>query len=155
MEEGLRLCRDYERHLEGIAARLPDETREFALAAWYRNPGHHDCPHDAWLLDLDVKARAGRHDKLDVELTLLGAYHDRILRFRYSGVSELKLEVSGAGASKVGDWVWDEFDIAGQGGVSHEIQWMFGPPWRIVAEQVGLSVEDYVATNPQSGWPED
>ena len=79
---------------------------------------------------------------MNLIVTLLGAYHDRILTFKYINVTECNLEILKTGTQNVGDWLNDEFDTVGRGFVSHEILWQFGKPWKIISEHVELSAED-------------
>jgi hypothetical protein len=37
-EQGLTAGRQYEQFLKSIAEKLPEETRSFVMAPWYRNP---------------------------------------------------------------------------------------------------------------------
>jgi hypothetical protein len=142
-EKGLRASRDYYNYLVAISNGLPKDTRSFALADWYRDPRHHDCPHDAWLLSVFFKAGAGGDRSVNLELTVLGAYHDRVLQFYYSNVVEAKFDIVGETNENVGDWLADEFGIIDQHRVSHEILWQKGSQWRIVADQVKLIVSDF------------
>src|SRR3974377_181628 len=107
IEEELRAGREYSQHLASIASRLPIETKSFALAPWYRDPTCHDCPHDSWLLDASLKAGISDARMLNLDMTLLGAYHDRILSFQYSNVVELRIDIIGIDKENVGDWLFD------------------------------------------------
>ncbi len=86
LEEGLEQCRKYNEHMKLILPKLPPETRAFAHEDCYRDPNSHDCPHDGWLSKLEVTVEENEARRLNVRLELLGAYHDRLLTFRYSDV---------------------------------------------------------------------
>jgi len=143
-EKDTQALRDYEIHLKTIAAKLPEPTKAFVMAPWYGDPTHHDCPHDAWLMNLalDATASADKDRRLDLTLTLLGAFHDRVLTFKYFNVTECNFKIKKHGKHNTGDWLNDEFDIIDQGFVSHEILWQFGEPWKIVSEYVEFSAEN-------------
>ncbi|MBW8865091.1 MAG: hypothetical protein JF609_09270 [Verrucomicrobia bacterium] len=144
MDAALQACRDYDTHLKSIATRLPEPTKAFAMAPWYGDPTHHDCPHDSWLMSLsvDADAAASKDHGLNLTVRLLGAFHDRILTFRYFNVAECSFEIKRHGKHNLGDWLKDEFDITDQGCISHEILWQFGKPWKIVSEEVEFSAEN-------------
>ena len=79
---------------------------------------------------------------MNLTITLLGAYHDRILTFKYTNVVECSFEIQNASKHNVGDWLFDEFDILGGGFISHEILWQHGKPWKIVAEFIEFSAKE-------------
>jgi hypothetical protein len=117
---------------------------EFASAAWYSDPSDHRSPHDGWLeaLEISEPAQGERHEQRRTAITirLLGAYHDGDIIFRYSGVRSYSV-VSKACGGGVGDWLSDEFEISGDGLITHRISWNgFGPrgksKWIIEAEEI-------------------
>ena len=77
--------RAYEQRLAKIAKRLPDSAREYALAEWRNNPQDHRCPHDSWLEHVIVRepssGERAQHRKLEIEVRLLGVYHDGYIEF--------------------------------------------------------------------------
>lgn len=143
-EEQIQAGKDYNQHLQKIISDLPGQTRAFAIAPWYHDPKSHDCPHDAWLMDLGLEAKTVRDEDraMNLTMTLLGAYHDRILTFKYTNVTECNFEILKTGTQNVGDWLNDELDIVERGFVSHEILWQFGKPWKIISEFVEFSGKD-------------
>ncbi len=62
--------------------------------------------------------------------------------FQYSGFKSLEIE-NCCDASVVGKWRYDEFRIAANGDLIHEIEWAHGTQglstWRIEARDVSLS----------------
>lgn len=144
MDEAVQSCKAYEAHLETVVPKLPDATKAFVSSKWYQDWNHHDCPHDAWLMDLALKAcvKSDEDRTLDLTLKLLGAYHDRILTFSYRNVTFCDFEIQKQGRHNTGDWLRDEFDVLENGFISHEILWQLGKSWKIVSESVGFSAED-------------
>jgi hypothetical protein len=153
--EGLEAHRAYTRHLNTIAPRLPPETRQFALERWYRDPGSHDCPHDAWLKEVVMTAGTDKDRKVGMRMTLLGAYHDRLFTIEYRNVVKLEMSIPetapGRCADNVGDWLVDEFDVLPSGVVSHGILWLTGAPWRICAENVRFLSEPWSPSKGEDG----
>lgn len=80
----------YEAELAPIAARLPANAREYALATWHCDPSDHRCIHDSWVETINVvesgEGERKRTRALGLIIRLLGAYHDRHLLFKFSGV---------------------------------------------------------------------
>jgi hypothetical protein len=93
-------------------------------------------------LTLDAEVCADEDRGMNLTMRLLGAFHDRILTFKYFNVTECNFEIKKNGKHNCGDWLYDEFDIVEQGLVSHEILWRLGKPWKIVSERVEFSAEN-------------
>lgn len=151
-EDGWRAGEAYSKYLEVIGIKLPEETRSFVLAPWYRDPSNHDCPHDSWLKDVILKAGVREDDRsMNLSISVLGAFWDRILTFQYINICDCRIDFSGTQKANVGEWLVDEFDVTDSGLVTHEIQWInrvsgklqLYPPWRIVAESVRLTISDH------------
>jgi hypothetical protein len=87
--------------------------RECRLSDWYSFPEDHRCPHDAWVeaLTLSELASGERHEEreLQIQIRLLGAYHDGIIEFTYKRVKNYSLQATGA-AGGHGDWLRDEVE---------------------------------------------
>ena len=144
IDEAILAGKNYNLHLQGIAPKLPPETREFVMSAAYQDFNSHDCPHDAWLQELvvAVKTDADKNERVDLQMILLGSFHDRILTFEYTNVIELNIDLKKTGRKQLGDWLHDEFDINDEGFVSHEILWQFGKSWRIVSKNITFLAAD-------------
>ena len=144
LEQNIKAHKEYDAHLEKISSMLPEETKLFVLSSWYQNPKSHDCPHDAWLQELKVTAKTENEEDrvVNVTMKLLGNCHDRILTFEYVNVIDLNFDMKKCGRHNVGDWLSDEFDLADEGFISHEILWQFGKPWRIVAKNIKFFAEN-------------
>lgn len=143
-ERKLEALNAYHCHLKGIYSQLPEATKAFVLASWYHSSRSHDCPRDAWLMGLVIKAEteSGGSRSVNVVLTLLGNCHDRILTFTYSNVVECNCAINMHGDHNVGDWLYDECDLVDGAAVSHEIVWQYGQPWRIVAKTISMATRE-------------
>lgn len=133
--------RAYEQHLQKIAKKLPPSVKEYAQAEWHYDPSDHRCPHDSWLEHIIIRELAnGERSEirsLEIEMRLLGAYHDGHLEFIYSDVEsyclnqpyrEGRWETNEKGHK---DWMVDEIDLSRHGYVWHEIEWQDGGHWMI------------------------
>ncbi len=108
----------YLKYLNAIKSQLPAHIYAFAS-----NPSHFDLDsptslHDAWLESCTVRERANgeRNEirRLEIDLTLLGPFHDRRIHFHYSGVRSYRLD------APVGD---AKFEQKGHGDIfTHEIR---------------------------------
>ena len=132
----------YSAYLARNAARFPKRAFELATSEWYFNFFEHQCPHDAWLehVRIDEPSEGERHEKRCVSLTitLLAAYHDGFIQFRYPRVHRYR--ILGASVPEGhGDWRYDEFRVTDDGLLEHEIEWSGPSPgdsWVIVADDV-------------------
>src|SRR5215472_10521062 len=86
--------------------------RECSRSDWYVSPEHHRCPHDAWVeaVTISEPASGERHQdrELQIQIRLLGAYHDGIIEFTYRHVQNYSFE--GSGITGHGDWLRDEVE---------------------------------------------
>jgi hypothetical protein len=80
-------------------------------ADWYSFPEDHRSPHDAWVESITISEPfSGEHQEkrsLQIQIRLLGAYHDGIIEFTYKGVNSYSLEGMRDIAGH-GDWLEDE-----------------------------------------------
>jgi len=78
----------YREHLSNIAARLPENVRQFVMQDWYYDSRDHRCPYDSWLEELAViePATGERMERRSIEFRsrLLGAYHDGYIHFTHT-----------------------------------------------------------------------
>jgi hypothetical protein len=100
--------------------------------------------HDGWLetLSLTEPASGARAERrhLSLHLRLLGAYHDGFIELTYSKVFSYHLEVAD-GSQGHRDWRYDEFRLAANGMLIHEIEWSGATPtgsWLIEAADVAF-----------------
>lgn len=130
----------YERRLQKIKKRLPSSVQEFALAEWHYNPEDRRCPHDAWLEHVTIRELSSGERleirSLEIEISLLGAYHDGYTEFLYRDVESYcfdqphrkdRWHTNEKGHK---DWLIDEVDLS-HGNVLHEIEWSDGAYWAI------------------------
>ena len=86
----------YQERLRKIKRRLPLSVREYALAEWHYDFTDHRCPHDAWLEQVIIREPAsGERSEirsLEIEVKLLGAYHDGQIEFLYREVESYCLD---------------------------------------------------------------
>ena len=113
----------YVAYLNSIKDRLPREVYNFALADWhydFRNP---KCPHDGWVQEIKIEeiAKGERHEirTTQIEIKLLGAYHDRLQKVTYTGVSSYTFSAPASNQGH-GDWIIDEISLSDSGLVVHE-----------------------------------
>ena len=116
----------YRNYLKDNQDRFPKSAYSLATSEWYFNPTISGCPHDAWLEKITIsEPSSGERFELrsvEINVELLGAYHDGIIRFRYPEVFRYKLE--GRDLSRGhNDWRFDEFRLNDQGHLIHEIEW--------------------------------
>jgi hypothetical protein len=115
------------RYLRENADRLPAGARHFALAEWYFNREHSQCPHDSWLEELRLTEQASGQRRqirsLLITARFLGAYHDGQFELVYKDVVKYSLQhVSDSKTVAHGDWLFDELTIDGDGVLRHEIR---------------------------------
>jgi hypothetical protein len=65
-----------EAYNQEISSSLPGGARELVNAEWHYNFNDPCCPHDSWLKSIQIEELTAV-----VGLSLLGAFHDRILSF--------------------------------------------------------------------------
>jgi hypothetical protein len=101
--------------------------RECISSDWYAFPEDHRCPHDAWVeaVTISEPASGERHQarELQIHIRLLGAYHDGIIEFTYSGVQNYS--VVGSMIAGHRDWLRDEIEDR-DGIMRHSIQLVNG-----------------------------
>ena len=119
----------YRVYLASVQNRLPRGAYSLASSDWYFNSKDHRSPHDAWLEEVCIQeSELGRHQARTVEIhiRLLGAYQDGWIHLRYRDVSRYRLDLaphSSAPAHGHRDWRYDEYRLAANGRVEHEIEW--------------------------------
>jgi hypothetical protein len=81
-----------------------------------------------------------RHEKreLEIEVKLLGAFHDGYLHLFYERVHSYSFDGNKPEKGQVwhGDWLVDEVSISANGFVSHEILFSSHARWLIEAENI-------------------
>jgi hypothetical protein len=98
--------------------------RQCCSLDWYKYPPDHRCPHDAWVESVTVSEPSSgeRHENrgLEIHIRLLGAYHDGIIEFAYTGVQNYSMQAVRDVAGH-GDWLEDEVDVKRQDTLLHKI----------------------------------
>lgn len=136
----------YRNRLRKVKKNLPIPTQEYALAEWHYDFSDHRCPHDAWLEHVMIREPAsGERSEirsLEIEIKLLGAYHDGYIEFHYKNVESYFFDQphrAGQWQSTEkghGDWMVDEIDLSRNGYVLHEIEWLDGGHWIVEAREL-------------------
>lgn len=141
LEEKWKKYADY---LESVREHFPKSAFEFATAPWLRRFDDHRCPHDSWVESLTIREPSSgerhEHRSLEIEVRLLGAYHDGHMTLSYREVQSYSL----AGPPKsiaphhVGhsDWLYDEVTLTKDGCVCHEIEFSCGGRWLIECKDI-------------------
>jgi hypothetical protein len=134
--------RRYRDYLSENRSRLPPSVYALAMSDWYFDFEDHRCPHDAWLesAEFSEPSSGSRSEIRSSMLTvrLLGAFQDGHIELTYAGVRAYELKMPGVACGH-GDWRYDEFRVADEGGVVHEIEWSAAGlvgRWQIVAADV-------------------
>ncbi len=137
----------YRKYLMSVGDRFPPNAFDLANSDWWFNFENHNCPHDAWLEQATIHepSSGDRHEsrRTELQLTLLGAYHDVRICISYKGVSGLNIDAPGL-AEGHGDWRYDEFRVSDQGLLIHEIEWARydrETRWVVTAEDIEFRTE--------------
>jgi len=136
--------RRYRKYLEDIRGQIPQLVYEQAMETWrydFRDPR---CPHDSWLQQLIIQ-ESGKGDRLqyrstDIEIELLGAFHDRILKIEYRNVLRYSLDSMTEGTGHE-SWEIDEVGLSDRFVVCHKIKFSSGAFWYIECERFSFSEE--------------
>ncbi len=139
----------YREYILSIRNDLPKDTYEFAIADWHYDPATSQCPHDSWLesLSLSESINNTQSDKrINIDLLLLGAYHDGNISLRYEGVVFYELEKILKIDQEIvneqvrrgthGDWLIDEISLSDGGVVIHDIEFANDARWIICCENI-------------------
>ena len=140
-EDVTRAFDRYKKYLELKREKFPQSAYELATSDWYFDFNRSKCPHDGWLESFSISepSTGERHEIREVEINieLLGAWHDGNIRFRYPNVGRYVVEGFSVGQGH-GDWLYDEFRVSSKGTLIHEIEWEDGR-WLIEADDVDFS----------------
>ena len=137
---------DSERH------RFPPAVLALVESDWYFGTSDRRAPHDSWLEDVRVsESRSRQKDAASetiIHVRLLGAYHDGIIEFVYTGVTSYSLQMTHLARGHC-DWRYDEFRISDEGELIHEIEWCGAADtgrWLIQAKDVTHSWHPFEST---------
>lgn len=147
-EDGIEL-HAYLAYIRDCGPVLPPGAREFVMA-----PGRYDlqspsCLHDSWVESISIlEAGSGERRQnrvLQIEIVLLGAFHDGYHFLRYAGVRNYSALISKSvrGEAKIGhgDWMIDEVTMESEGLVKHAILFAETGSWEIVCDDIAYSWE--------------
>jgi hypothetical protein len=114
----------YSRYLDIIRDRLPPHVAAFAADARHFSLDAPETLHDAWLIELAVREPATgerqQHRATEIEVRLLGPFHDRVHVLQYTGVRRYEV-AGGSVAGGHGDLYTHEVRLASDGvGLIHE-----------------------------------
>lgn len=130
---------EYQKYLESIQDKFPPSAREFALAKWRIDTAFHQCPHDSWVEYIkiyeDASGERNQHRVSQIEVKLLGAYHDGFLELKYKNVVRYSLTKTDDWKS-YGDWLYDEVRLSENELVLHEIEFHSQTIWLIECEDI-------------------
>lgn len=129
----------YSAYLDDNRARFPDGVYELAASNWRHNFNDHRALHDSWIeafrfLDGSLPDGGGNRNN-DLEILVLGAYHDGRTRLRYKNVHGVRLSLSDArdGPAEI---YRDEIRLSDSGLVLHEIEFLARDNWLIECEDM-------------------
>lgn len=137
--------RRYEQYLEQNRQSFPASAFAFASADWHYNFNDHKALHDSWLVDMSVReTNSANSDErvTEIQLKLLGAFHDGHLRLTYHDVRSYQI---GSATSAHTSIDRDEVRLSENGYVLHEIVWWQDVKWLI--ECTDISCEWIVAND--------
>jgi len=140
-EDVTRAFDRYRQYLQLKRNVFPRSAFAVATSDWYFDHRRSECPHDGWLESVSISepSTGKRHEvrAVEINIELLGAWHDGNIRYRYMNVQRYVFE----GFSIIkghGDWLFDEFRVNATGSLIHEIEWERGR-WLVEAEDVDFS----------------
>jgi hypothetical protein len=134
--------RRYQQYLQEHSSEFPPGALALGTSEWYQNPNDHRCPHDGRLDTLFVSEITNQDQKhtITMRVRLVAAYHDGFIEFTYPQVFAYRLESESSEKRPV-DWLYDEFRLAENGHLIHEIEWASGSSdqifrWTIEASDI-------------------
>ncbi len=138
----------YRKYLEENKSKFPKNAYELATSTWWFDFSNHKCPHDSWLEKISIvePAEGERNEKrsTNIEVKLLGAYHDGYIKLKYRNVTSFKIDAFNVKEGH-SDWCYDEFRISSNNLLIHEIEWsgyQDASNWLIESEDIEYSWED-------------
>lgn len=130
---------------------MPRSAHEFASAAWHYDTADARSLHDSWVDSLVIREPAGgdRHEirSLEIELRLLGPYHDGQTTLIYQEVHSYLLDTPFEFVSPQrmghGDWLCDEVRLSQRDHVIHEVEFSRGGRWVIECRDIEWTSEPF------------
>ena len=113
----------YQAYVSDNRSAFPLSAYSLASSTWYFDSRDHRAPHDGRLLSLRL-IESSDTDKptISLETHLQSAYQDGVIVIRYPRVFSYSFSLSDASEGH-SDWRYDEFRVAPNGHVLHEIEW--------------------------------
>jgi hypothetical protein len=106
--------------------RFPPSTWAFATAPWHHDYTDPRALHDSTLRSLSIvetpRSRAGASPRIEIRLSLFGAYRDGYLLLRYVDVLSYQLPLHSVEGHP--DLYRDEVRLSRKGNPLHEIEWL-------------------------------
>ena len=131
----------YREYLASLEGKLPSSAYAFATAEWHYDYHDHRCPHDAWVEHLTIQEPSSGERRqirgLDIQVRLLGAYHDGYIELSYKNVNGYQLSYApGPSCGGHSDWLVDEIRLSEHGNVVHEVVFWSNARWYIECEDI-------------------
>jgi hypothetical protein len=122
---------EYLQYLESVKDSLPLAAYEYGKAEWHYDLSDPRSIHDAWLRTLTINEVSNeRPERYQIEISFLGAFHDRLFKFAYTGVTQYQL-LTPSTAEAHGDVYFDEIRLSNKRNVIHEVLFMTNVRWII------------------------
>lgn len=114
----------YGKYLARNKGRFLKSKMDCLFADWYFDWSDRRCFHDSWLQKIVID----RSENFNLQIYLLGAYHDRQIILSYDGVTSYDMP-----DVQSGNWEWDidEVEVTECGSIKHKILWTSGVKWEL------------------------
>jgi hypothetical protein len=138
----------YFRYIGSIRSRLTPGAYAFASDLEHYRPGSRRSLHDAWVRKIEIGDSAtsvsGARGSLMIRLSLLGPYHDCIMRLTYKHVSDYAIAGRGSPAAGGvhGDIRRHEIHACESGLMEHEILFNSGTSLRVMCADLQFVVSN-------------
>ena len=148
----------YLEYLASVRGKLPPRAYEFAVAPWHYDHDYHQCPHDSWVESLTISepftGERRQYREIEINVRLLGAFHDGHIEIKYTGVRSYSLETPPEfklpPGFRVGhgDWLIDEVRLSERELVLHEIEFSRGSRWVIECGDIDFQWRPFESAGP-------
>jgi hypothetical protein len=138
----------YLKYVNSIKSKLPAHIYAFASDSGHFDFESHTSLHDAWIETWSVRETAAGEGNeirgLEIDLSLLGPFHDRRIHLRYTGVKSYKFDVPSKnnkfGDKGHGDLYTHEIRLSHDGLLIHELLFERGATFLIECSDIRHSV---------------
>jgi len=115
--------RRYREYLLSTKTSFPPNAYALATSDWYFDFTSRGCPHDALLQSITISdSSSTEHVPPSITIRLRAAKHPGVIQFYYPHVFSYQLTYDGQNYGHQ-DWRYDEFRLADNGHLIHEIEW--------------------------------